>query len=337
MAGIAQQPITTSEGQDQGPDGGPVQKEIAGRSPMRIAFDRLRRDKVAVVCFFIIILFALIAIFAGVIASIFGVSTESVRASERIDLVTGMPLTGPPNHGFDPEHPFGLAPKSGNDLLAYWLYGCRTSLIIASVATIVSTVVGVILGMIAGFAGGAWDRVIQFVTDLFLTIPFLLAALALAPILSDRFGDNPELYTTVRFYSVIMILALFTWMQMTRIIRGEVLSLREREFVQAARVMGVPTRRILFREILPNLVAPIVVAFSLGLPALIAAEAGLAFLGIGVSGRPSWGQTINTAVPYFEQYPLYLWEPVIGIVLIVVAMNLLGDAIRDALDPKARR
>ncbi len=336
MAGIAQQPmVSTSE--EVPPEGGPEQKEIAGRSPMRIAFDRLRHDKIAVICFAVVVLFALIAIFAGVIADIFGVSTESVRASDRIDLATGMPLTGPPNHGFDPEHPFGLAPKSGNDLLAYWLYGCRTSLIIASVATISAAVVGIVLGLVAGFAGGAWDRVIQFVTDLFLTIPFLLAALAIAPILSDRFGDNPDLYTTVRFYSVIIILALFGWMQMTRIIRGEVLSLREREFVMAARVMGVPTRRILFKEILPNLVAPIVVWISLGLPALIAAEAGLAYLGIGVSGRPSWGQTINTAVPYFEQYPLYLWEPVIGIVLIVVAMNLLGDAIRDALDPKARR
>ena len=336
MAGIAQQPmVSTSE--EVPPEGGPEQKEIAGRSPMRIAFDRLRNDKIAVICFAVVVLFALIAIFAGVIADIFGVSTESVRASDRIDLATGMPLTGPPNHGFDPEHPFGLAPKSGNDLLAYWLYGCRTSLIIASVATISAAVVGIVLGLVAGFAGGAWDRVIQFVTDLFLTIPFLLAALAIAPILSDRFGDNPDLYTTVRFYSVIIILALFGWMQMTRIIRGEVLSLREREFVMAARVMGVPTRRILFKEILPNLVAPIVVWISLGLPALIAAEAGLAYLGIGVSGRPSWGQTINTAVPYFEQYPLYLWEPVIGIVLIVVAMNLLGDAIRDALDPKARR
>ncbi len=336
MAGMMQESLASTSHDPVGPEDGPA-KEIAGRSPMRIAFDRLRKDKVAIICFAVVIFFILIAVFAGVIADFFGVSTDAVRASERIDLRTGLPLEGPPNHGFDPDHPFGVAPKSGNDLLAYWLYGCRTSLIIASIATVTAAVVGVVLGLVAGYAGGAWDRLIQFVTDLFLTIPFLLAALALAPILSDRFGTNPELYTTVKFYSVIIILAVFGWMQMTRIIRGEVLSLREREFVLAARVMGVPTRRILFKEILPNLVAPIVVWVSLGLPALIAAEAGLAFLGIGVSGRPSWGQTINTAVPYFEEYPLYLWEPVIGIVLIVVSLNLLGDAIRDALDPKARR
>jgi peptide/nickel transport system permease protein len=126
-------------------------------------------------------------------------------------------------------------------------------------------------------------------------------------------------------------------MYLARLIRGEVLSIREREYVEAARQIGMPPRRILTREILPNLVAPIVVAFSLGLPAYVTAEAGLSFLGIGVTGRPSWGQTINAATPYYEHYPLYLWEPVIGIVLLVVALNLLGDAIRDALDPKTRR
>jgi ABC-type dipeptide/oligopeptide/nickel transport system permease subunit len=336
MAGLTQEALVTSEapGEAPGPgqDGG-----ISGRSPLRIAFDRIRKDKIAVVCFFIVLFFALIAIFAGVIADLFGVSLESVRASERVDLATGLPLEGPPNHGFDPDHPFGVAPKSGNDLLAYWLYGARTSLIIATIAVVVATFIGVVLGLIAGYAGGVADRIIQFFTDVFLTLPFLLMALAIAPILSERFGDNPELYEKASFYSVIGILSFFTWMQTARIIRGEVLSLREREFVQAARVLGVPTHRILSREILPNLVAPIVVVMSLGLPAFIAFEAVLAFLGIGVTGRPSWGQTINAAIPYFENYPLYLWEPVLGIVLLVVALNLLGDAVRDALDPKTRR
>ena len=336
MAGLMQESLASSSQDPSGPEAGP-DKEIAGRSPMRIAFDRLRHDKVAITCFIIVVFFVLIAVFAGTIANLFGVSTEAVRASDRIDLTTGLPLQGPPNHGFDPEHPFGVAPKSGNDLLAYWLFGCRTSLIIATVATVVSTVIGVTLGLIAGFAGGIWDRVIQFITDIFLTLPFLLAALAVAPILSERFGDNPDLYIALRYYFVIIILAVFGWMQISRIVRGEVLSLREREFVLAARVMGVPTRRILFKEILPNLVSPIVVSISLGLPLFVAFEAVMAYLGIGVSGRPSWGQTIQAATPYFDIYPLYLWEPVIGIMLLVVALNLLGDAIRDAVDPKTRR
>jgi ABC-type dipeptide/oligopeptide/nickel transport system permease subunit len=107
--------------------------------------------------------------------------------------------------------------------------------------------------------------------------------------------------------------------------------------VQAARVMGVPTRQILFKELLPNMVAPIVVSISLGLPAFVAFEAGLSYLGIGVSGKPSWGQTVNSAVPYFDTYPLYLYAPVLGIFFLVVSLNLLGDAIRDAFDPKTRR
>jgi ABC-type dipeptide/oligopeptide/nickel transport system permease subunit len=333
MAGLLQESLATS---DHGPGTEP-DKEIAGRSPMRIAFDRLRKDKVAIGCFIVVVIFVLVAVFAGVIANIFNVSTEAVRASDRVNLVTGMPLKGPPNHGFDPDHPFGVAPKTGDDLLAYWLYGCRTSLIIASVATVLSTAIGVVLGLVAGFAGGIWDRVIQFITDIFLTLPFLLIALATAPILADRFGDDPDKLEAVTFYSVILILTVFTWMSVSRIVRGEVLSLREREFIQAARVMGVPTRRILFKEILPNLVSPIVVSISLTLPAFVAFEAVLAYLGIGVFGRPSWGQTINAATSYFDDYPLYLWEPVIGIVLLVVALNLLGDAIRDAVDPKTRR
>ncbi len=337
MAGLTQEPlVTSSEAPGEGPDARPA-GEVAGRSPMRIAFDRLRKDKVAVVCFIIVVIFALIAIFAGVIANFFGVSLESVRASERVDLTTGMPLTGPPNEAFDPNHPFGLAPKSGNDLLAYWLYGARTSLVIATIAVIVATFIGVVLGLVAGFVGGVGgpDHPVRHRRLLHPAVPAHGAGHRADPVGALRrqprelreghvlLGDRDP---------VVLHLDADA-----RIIRGEVLSLREREFVQAARVLGVPTHRILFREILPNLVAPIVVVISLGLPVFITFEAVLAFLGIGVIGRPSWGQTINAAIPYFESYPLYLWEPVLGIVVLVVALNLLGDAVRDALDPKTRR
>ncbi len=126
-------------------------------------------------------------------------------------------------------------------------------------------------------------------------------------------------------------------MGLARLIRGEVLSLRAREFVQAARVIGVPTRSVLLKELLPNLIAPIVVSISLSVPAFVTAEAGLAYLGIGLTGRPSWGQTINQATGYFDEYALYLWAPVVGIMLLVIALNLLGDSVRDAFDPKTRR
>ena len=199
--------------------------------------------------------------------------------------------------------------------------------------------VGVVLGLVAGFSRGWLDRIIMFVTDLFLSFPFLLGALAMAPILVEQFGGGNDLarLAKVQLIALIVILTVFGWMGMTRLIRGQVLSLREREFVQAAQVMGVPTRRILFKELLPNLVAPIVVATSLALPGLITAEAGLSFLGIGVSGYPSLGQTIADAQQFWESYPLYLWAPVLTISILVVTLNLLGDSIRDAFDPKTRR
>jgi len=312
-------------------------KEIAGRSPLRIALDRLRKDPIAVICFAIVLFFVLVAIFADPLCKLFGVSTDIVATDERIDLLTGLPLKGPPNEGFDPQHPFGVAPGDGKDNLATWIKGCQTSMFLAAMAAVLSTVIGVALGLVAGFVGGVVDSVISFFTDLFLTFPFLVAALAIAPILNERFATEPEQLRTVSFWSLVAILTVFGWMGVARLVRGEVLSLREREFVKAARVIGVPTHRILVREMLPNLIAPIIISFSLGLPAYVAAEAGLSYLGIGVFGRESWGRTIATADNWWELYPQYLLAPVIGIAVLVVALNLLGDAIRDAFDPKTRR
>lgn len=310
--------------------------EIAGRSPMQIALGRLRRDKIAVVCAAITLFFILVAVFAPLICKVFGVSTDVVFPSQYLDFTNGMPLKGPPLHGFDPEHPFGIAPKTADDNLAQWVYGCRTSLMIAGLGTLIAATVGVTVGLVAGFMGGVVDRVLSFVVDTFLTVPFLLAALTIAPILNERFNASDD-YATIQKFSMVAILAMFGWMGVARLIRGEVLSLREREFVQAARVMGMPTHRILLRELLPNLTAPIIVSVSLMLPAFVALEAGLAFLGIGVTDGASWGRTIEGAQTYFESYPLYLWQPLLGIVLLVLSLNLLGDALRDALDPKTRR
>ncbi|MEQ6901220.1 ABC transporter permease [Nocardioides sp. YIM 152588] len=321
----------------KGPVGEGERKKIAGRSPTRIAFDRLRKDPIAVTCFVIVVIFFLIAIFADQLNALLGVSTETVRASDYVNLTTGLPLTGPPNHGFDPAHPFGVAPLDGTDNLAVWIKGCQTSLFLATMAAVLSVTIGVVLGLLAGFLGGAVDAVISFMTDVFLTFPFLVGALALAPIINDRWATDPEMLKTVSFWSLVGILTFFGWMTVARLVRGEVLSLREREFVKAARVIGVPTRRILVKEMLPNLIAPIVISFSLGLPAYVSAEAGLSYLGIGIVGRESWGRTIEAATPWWEQYPQYLLAPVIGIAVLVVALNLLGDAIRDAFDPKTRR
>jgi peptide/nickel transport system permease protein len=311
-------------------------KSITGKSPMRIAMGRLARDKIAMVCLSVVIFFALVAILAPAICAFFDVTTETVLPSQFLDFQTQMPLKGPPNNGYDPDHPFGIAPQTATDNLAYWVYGCRTSLMIATMATVFSAFIGVLLGLVAGFMGGVVDKTISFFLDVFLTIPFLLAALVIAPIINERFAASDN-YPQIQFWALVAVLSIFGWMGVARLIRGEVLSLREREFVQAARVIGMPTSRILVKELLPNLVAPIVISISLMLPAYVAAEAGLAYLGIGVTSGISWGQTINKATASFETYPLYLWEPMIGIVALVLSLNLLGDAVRDALDPKTRR
>jgi ABC-type dipeptide/oligopeptide/nickel transport system permease subunit len=321
----------------------PEGQKLAGRSPTQIAFERLRKDKTAIVCSIIVFLLVVAALLAPWICKAMKIypttASAPYNASDVLDFTTGLPTNGPPNGGFWAAHPLGLAPTTGVDNLARLLYGLRTDLLIAVTATVLSITVGVVLGLVAGFSHGWLDRIIMFVTDLFLAFPFLLGALAMAPILVERFGrgnDLQRLYR-VQFLALVAILTIFGWMALTRLIRGQVLSLREREFVMAAQVMGVPVRRILFKELLPNLVAPIVVATSLTLPGLITAEAGLSFLGIGVSGYPSLGQTIADAQQFWDSYPLYLWAPVLTICLLVVSLNLLGDSIRDAFDPKTRR
>jgi ABC-type dipeptide/oligopeptide/nickel transport system permease subunit len=285
-----------------------------------------------------VLLFILIAVFAPQIAGAFGVQQGIVEnPSDVLDVTTAFGKVGPPFHGFTWDHPLGIEPSTGKDLLAEWLYGARTSLEVAFLSATASTILGIMIGLAAGFSRGWLDRVISFVVDLFLSFPFILGALAVAPILISRWGADAEKLDKAQFVSLLVILTAFSWMSLARLIRGEVLSLRERDYVRAAQVIGLPRRRILARELLPNVVAPIVVSFSLELPDFVAAEAGLAYLGIGLTERPSWGQTILAATPYFDVYPLYLLAPVIGIMILVIALNLLGDSLRDAFDPKTRQ
>jgi ABC-type dipeptide/oligopeptide/nickel transport system permease subunit len=320
---------------------GKKDKDFHGRSPMQIALGRLRRDKVAVVCASIVLLLVVLGLLAPVINELLKISgtTDGPYAERNVEVLNGfgVPIVGPPNGGFTWDHPLGLAPATAHDNLARLLLGLRTSLLIATVATIVSTVVGIVVGLIAGFSRGWLDRIISFVIDLFLSFPFLLGALAVAPILISRFGGSQDSLANAQKVSLILILVTFGWMGLARLIRGQVLSLREREFIQAAQVIGAPTRRILFKELLPNLVAPIVIAISLGLPAFVAAEAGLSFLGIGLTGEPSLGQIIERGRLYYDTYPLYLFVPVGVVATLVLALNLLGDSVRDAFDPKTRR
>jgi ABC-type dipeptide/oligopeptide/nickel transport system permease subunit len=310
--------------------------KTVSKSLTKIALERLRADRVAMVCLGIFVFFILVAIFAPLLAKLEGQDpyTNNFNLTDRY---------GFPTIGVNTEHWFGVEPRVGRDLFARWVYGARPSLIVAGSATILTTIIGVVIGLVAGFLGGWVDRILSWIIDFFLSLPYLLVAIAFPAIFLAMFyggpdGATPEQVARIRFFSLISVLSLLGWASLARLIRGQVLSLREREFISAARVLGVPTRRVLFRELLPNLIAPIVVSMSLALPGYIVAEAGLTFLGVGLlEPTPSWGVSIAAAQNYYRADPLYLWLPVLGITILVLALSLLGDAIRDAFDPRTRR
>jgi len=240
------------------------------------------------------------------------------------------------------EHLLGTT-VGGYDVLSRVIWGAQTALMVVVVAIEMSVVVGIVLGLVSGYLGGWVDKTISWFIDFMLSLPFLLMVLAIVPIVQKRFTPSGTFLTaeetsSIRFWVVLAILGLTGWLGLARLIRGEVFSLREREFVQAARVIGVPTRQILFREILPNLVGPIIVSASIAVPAYIASEATLSYLGAGlVEPTASWGRTVSDAQNSYARYPLFLWPPVLSIASLVLALSLLGDSIRDAFDPNTRR
>ena len=318
-----------------------TRKEIAGKSPTQIALSRLRKDRVAVVCAIILFLLVVIAIIGPFLVKQAGLywdikDPNAPRTTEVLEF-DGYPAIGPPFHPFTWEHPLGVAPRVGYDNLAYLVNGLRTSMVVALVATVASTFIGILLGLVSGFSRGWADRVISFFTDVFLSFPYLLGMLALAPIVVSRFDDDLDTLKWAQLGALIGVLVVFGWMGLTRLIRGQVLSLREREFILAAEVIGVPTRQILLKELLPNLVAPIVVSISLGLPAFVAAEAGLSFLGLGLTGTPSLGKMVADATPFYADYASTSGCRSATITVLTLSLNLLGDSIRDAFDPRTRR
>ena len=308
-----------------------------GRSPSQIAWDRLKGDKIAMASLGIVVFFVLVAIFAPLLVKLEG----EVLNQYHSDLISE--LNTYPTIGANTEHWFGVEPRTGRDLFAVWAYGARPSLAIGFIAATLSTIVGITLGLTAGYLGGRTDKVIGWVIDLLLSLPLLLVVLAAVPVIQQRFTPAGEILTAeqksgIRFYVLIGILVFFGWIGLARLIRGEVFSLREREFVQAAKVIGVKTRHILFKEILPNLVGPIIVSASIAVPAYITLEATLSYLGAGlVEPTPSWGRTVSNAQNAYARYPLFLWPPVISIAFLVLALTMLGEAIRDAFDPNTRR
>jgi peptide/nickel transport system permease protein/oligopeptide transport system permease protein len=309
-------------------------RKIEGRSLGQIAWMRLRRDKVAMVGAAFIILLILVAV----------VGPFLVQNPDTLHPNLINPTFDTPNGSFGGisfAHPLGVDPEFGRDMLSRIVNGARYSMLIAFLSTILAVVIGVFFGLIAGYFGGWVDSLIARTMDVFLAFPLLVFAIALVGVLpgSAHIIGISLTGNTLRVVMLIFIIGFFSWPYMGRIIRGQTLSLREREFVDAARSLGARGPYILFRELLPNMVGPILVYATLLIPTNILFEAALSYLGVGiVPPTPSWGAMLSDAVQtqYFYIDPMYMVIPGMAIFLTVMAFNLFGDGLRDALDPKSR-
>jgi peptide/nickel transport system permease protein len=304
--------------------------EIAARSPMQLFWRRFRADRVAMVSLAFIILLIAAAILAPLIVKLLGLNGPNVQDSSSLDPNFGTP-TGP---SLAHNHPLGVD-SLGRDVLARVLYGARVSLTVAFVATGLSMIIGVVLGMVAGFFRGAIDTLISRSIDVLLAFPILLLALGLAAACSNAAGCLGGLIKP-GLGVVIFVIAFVNWTYIARIVRGQVLSLREKEFVEAARSLGASNKRIIFKEILPNLVAPIIVYATLIIPQNILFEAALSYLGVGIQPpTASWGAMLSAATSIFDSAPWFMLAPGVALLLTVLAFNLVGDGLQDALHPKA--
>ncbi|MFD2763018.1 ABC transporter permease [Micromonospora eburnea] len=310
-------------------------REIVGRSPNQLAWLRLKRDRTARLSALTLLVAAVVALGAPLLGWLTGIDPTDKFVDRLNDF--GMPIgyAG----GINAEHWLGLEPGSGRDILLQLVYGLRTSLFIAFASALVASLIGVMVGVLAGWARGWLDSVVNWVIDLTLAFPFLIFALAVIPILEDRFYTDREAPSPAfRVGLIIATFGLFSWTYTARLVRGQVISLREREFVEAARAAGAGTGHILFRQLLPNIWAPILVTVSLNVPQFIAIEAALAFVNIGVTEpTPDLGRMIYNSIGYVASDPWYTLFPGLTIFLLVLAFNLFGDALRDSLDPRSTR
>jgi len=304
---------------------------IEGRSLGRIAWLRLKRDKVAIGGG-IFILFLIVVAIVGP----FLVQNPNIYHPNLIN-----PTLSRPNGtlgGVSLAHPLGVEPVTGRDMLARVVNGARVSLLIAFLATGLAVGIGTVMGVLAGYSGGWIDTIIARLMDIFLAFPLLIFAIALVGVMpSSAFGLSGN---GLRISLLIFIIGFFAWPYMGRIIRGQTLSLREREFVDAARSLGARGPYILFRELLPNLWGPILVYATLLIPTNILFEAALSYLGVGIiPPQPTWGGMLSDAVTngFYQIDPMYMIIPGFAIFLTVLAFNLFGDGLRDALDPRSSR
>ena len=297
---------------------GAVGLAIQARSPSRLAWARLRRDRVAIASALVIAAIVLVALLAPLIADLLG------HHPDQTDQVHGLSPEGLPR-GPSWAHPFGTD-SLGRDVLIRVIYAARISLLAGVVASTTAVVVGVVVGLFAGYVGGVVDNFLSRMMDVILSFPFLLFGIALVSIVGPSLGV------------VIGVIAFFSWASVGRIVRGQTISLKEREYVEAARSIGASGVRIMFSEILPNLVAPVLVYLTLLIPSSIVFEATLSFLGLGVvPPTPTWGNMLAESLGFYQVAWWYVLFPAAALLTTTLAFNLLGDSVRDAFDPRGER
>jgi peptide/nickel transport system permease protein len=309
---------------------------IQGRSLGQIAWLRFKRDKVALVSIVVILVLIAFACLSDVINKAVGVDpfTDNVGILN-INTCIGLPI----GHfgGVSSAHPFGVEPINGRDLLARVDVGARYSLIIALASTVLSVGIGTFFGAIAGFFGGNIDTAISRIMDILLAFPQIIFAIAIASVI-EATKNGGGLWEHVGL--LVAIIGFFSSPYFGRIIRGQVLSLREKEFVDAARGIGARGSYIMFKELLPNLYGPILVYSTLIIPTNILFEAALSYLGVGIPiPTPSWGNMLSDATSsnLYQIDPWFAVVPGLAIFITVMAFNLFGDGLRDALDPRSNR
>ncbi|MBO0776570.1 MAG: ABC transporter permease, partial [Actinobacteria bacterium] len=291
---------------------------VEGRSPWRLAWARLRSDRVAIVSGVVILVLCALALAAPLIASAIGHQPNQPFPNSGLT-ATGLPV-GPGGKFW-----FGTD-DLGRDILVRTLYGARVSLFVGIVSTAIAATAGISIGMVTGYFGGAVDAVLARVMDAVLAFPYVLLALALAAI----FGAN--------LTEVIGVIAFFSWAGLARIVRGQTLSIKEKEYIEAARSIGASPLRIMTVDILPNVMAPVLVISTLLIPVAVVFESTLSFLGAGIQlPTASWGNMISVSLQYYQSAWWYLVFPAAALLITTLAFNLLGDGVRDALDPRTER
>lgn len=310
--------IAAVDEQEPAPTGSKTPARIEGRTPWQLAWARLRRDRVAMVSGVVIILLVIIAVAAPLLTKLIGHGPYDQFRD------TGLSPAGIP---VGPSKTFLLGTDDlGRDILSRIIYGTRVSLLVGVLATALAVVIGVVIGTVAGYYGGKVDTALSRFMDVILSFPFLLTAISLVAVF------QPSLKIT------IFVIAAFTWAIIGRIVRGQVLSIREKEYVEAARSLGSSDLRIMAVDVLPNLVAPIIVYSTLLIPINIVFEATLSFLGLGVlPPTATWGNMLADSVKFYQVAWWFVIFPGLALLVTTLAFNLLGDGLRDALDPRASR